>query len=133
MSSPQPTPKAPRPVYRPRSLAGPVVLIVVGVLCLLANVGLITWARFGFWFAQYWPVLIILWGTIKLVEYYQAQRAGYRPRGIGAGGVIFLVFLIMFGMSASRASHVNWGQIGSDMDMGDNLFSWFGTTYPYTD
>src|SRR5437868_15499687 len=125
MSSPQqpippttqpPTSQPPvyRPVYRPRSLAGPIVLIVIGVLCLLANMGVITWAHFGAWFSRYWPVLIILWGAIKLMEHYRAQREGYRPGGLGVGGVILLIFL---GMAATHASRANWNQIGQDMDM----------------
>src|SRR5260370_14616881 len=95
--------------------------------------GVISWMRFGDWFAGYWPFLIILWGAIKLLEYYQAQRGGYRPRGLGAGGVIFLLFLIFLGISATRASRLNWNQIGEDMDMDNSLFSWFGTTYTYDD
>jgi DUF4097 and DUF4098 domain-containing protein YvlB len=142
MSSPQQVPQYPPPPpqypppnrpYRGRSLAGPIVLILVGILFLFANMGVITWVRFGEWFSRYWPVLIILWGAIKLVEYYQAQRGGYRPRGLGAGGVFFLIFMIFVGISATRASRFNWNQIGEDMDMDNNMFSWFGTTYTYDD
>ena len=61
------------------------------------------------WFGTYWPALIILWGVIKLVEYQQAKREGTRPAGIGAGGVLLLVFLIVFGMSATQASRLNLG------------------------
>ena len=53
------------------------------------------------WFGTYWPALIILWGVIKLVEYQQAKKEGTRPAGIGAGGVLLLIFLIVFGMSAT--------------------------------
>jgi len=81
-----PTPPPPV-VYRPRrSFAGPVVLIVFGVLFLLGNLGYVSWGRLGYLFSRYWPVLIILWGLVKLAEHFDAQRQGYRPRGIGFGG-----------------------------------------------
>src|SRR5215831_4907658 len=83
--------------YRRRSTAGPVVLIVLGVLFLLGNLGYLSWSRLGYLFARYWPLLIILWGVIKLVEHYEAQRCGYRARGLGFGGILFLVFLVMIG------------------------------------
>ena len=78
------------PVRTRRSFAGPVVLIIAGVLLLLANMGKLPWRTLGTWFAHFWPVLIILWGIIKLIEYQQAQREGLRAPGIGVGGAFLL-------------------------------------------
>ena len=75
------------------------------------------------WFGTYWPALIILWGVIKLVEYEQAKREGTRPAGIGAGGVLLLFFLIVFGLSATQASRFNWDEIRNHMQMGDDDFT----------
>jgi hypothetical protein len=127
MSSPQ----APLP-YRPyrRSLAGPFILIVIGTFFLLANLHVLSWPSFGLIFARYWPLLLIMIGVIKLVEYYAAQRGGYRTGGIGAGSVILLIFVIIFGLAATRASRVNWNAVGDEMNWDDN-FSWFGTTYTF--
>ena len=81
MGSPAPTP----PVYpRRRSFAGPLVLIVIGIVFLLGNIGVLPWWRLGQLFAHFWPALIILWGVVKLLEYRQAQREGRRAAGIGA-------------------------------------------------
>lgn len=85
-----PPPPSARPPRPPRSLAGPIVLIVIGVCFLLGNLRVIRWYELGRWFAHYWPVLLILWGVIKLIEYQQANRAGVRGRGIGAGGVLLM-------------------------------------------
>ena len=85
------------------------------------------------WFGTYWPALIILWGVIKLVEYQQAQREGVRPTGIGAGGVLLLIFLIMFGMSATSASRFNWDEIRDRINIGDEDIQLFGHTYNYDD
>jgi putative adhesin/cell wall-active antibiotic response 4TMS protein YvqF len=125
--------QAPPTQRRRRSLAGPVVLIVVGIFLLLANMGVLHWYMLGTWFAHFWPVLIILWGVIKLIEYQQAQREGTRPAGIGAGGVFLLIVLIVCGLAATQASRFNWGELRDNMDWGDNDGPLWGNTYNYDD
>ena len=103
MASPVQAPPPMQPIQPPRqkrSVAGPVVLILLGVVLLLTTMRVLQPQPLLHWFGTYWPALIILWGVIKLVEYQQAQREGTRPQGIGGGGVVLLVFLIVFGMSA---------------------------------
>jgi DUF4097 and DUF4098 domain-containing protein YvlB len=107
-----------------------VVLILIGVLFLLGNMGLIEFHRLGYWFAHYWPALLILWGIIKLIEYQNANRTGVHPRGIGAGGVLLIIFIVILGLSATEAYRVNWGALG-DHFPGD--VPWWGHTYDYTD
>ena len=80
--------------HRRRSIAGPIVLIVLGILFLLGNLHLITWIRMGDLFARFWPLLLILWGAVKLYEHYQAKSEGLPASGIGAGGVFLLIFII---------------------------------------
>jgi len=125
-----PAPRAPRP---PRSFAGPVVLIVLGVLFLLGNVGWIGWHDLLRWFAHYWPVLLILWGVIKLIEYQTANRAGVRPRGIGAGGILLIIFLVVVGLIATEASRVDWVGIRDQMHVEGGDIPWWGHTYSYED
>src|SRR5437868_113690 len=121
------TTQAPPPPARrqPRSFAGPVVLIVIGVALLLANMGVLHWNVLAMWFAKYWPVLIIVWGVIKLLEYQSAQRAGLRPRGIGVGGALLLILLIVFGLSATQAARFNWGALRDHVDIDGNDFPFF--------
>src|SRR5262249_43251404 len=104
MSSPAVTPR------RRRSMTGPFVLIVVGVVCLLGTMHVISMHRLGELFAQYWPVLLIGWGVIKLVEYWQAQREGTPAPGIGAGGIFLIIVLIVSGLIAGEAKRAagNW-------------------------
>jgi Domain of unknown function (DUF5668) len=92
MASPMipPTPPVPPPPRPPRSIAGPIVLILLGVLFLMGTMGVLNWHSLGLYFARFWPALLILWGIIKLIEHEQAKRAGLPGRGIGVGGV-FLV------------------------------------------
>src|SRR5262249_49924801 len=100
---PQPPSGSPR---RPRSFAGPAMLILIGVIFLLANMGVLSAHGLGHLFAHYWPVLLIFWGAVRMFEYYQAQREGYETRGIGVGGVLIIVLVIIFGMAATLISRI---------------------------
>lgn len=120
------------PVYPRRSIAGPIVLITIGTLLLLANFHYFSWAMLAHWFARYWPALIIVWGLIKLLEYFDDQRRGLRPRGIGAGGVFLLIILILFGLGATSAERVNWNALSNDMDIDSDFGSFWGNSYNFT-
>jgi Putative adhesin len=136
MASPVQAPPPFQPIQPPRqrrSLAGPVVLILLGVLLLLTTMRVLHPQPLLHWFGTYWPALIILWGVIKLVEYQQAQKEGTRPQGIGGGGVVLLIFLIVFGLSATQASRFNWDEIRDHMNMGDEDLTLFGHNYSYDD
>ena len=132
-SAAQATPPMPpvRPPRPPRSLAGPIVLIVIGIFFLLGNMHLIFWHDLGRWFAHYWPVLLILWGVIKLVEYQQANRAGVRPRGIGAGGILLIIFLVVAGLIASQAYNINWNEFRDQMHIEGADVPWWGHSYEF--
>jgi DUF4097 and DUF4098 domain-containing protein YvlB len=84
-------------------------------------------------FAHYWPLLLILWGVLKLVEHYQAKQEGVRPPGIGAGGVVLLVFLVIAGLTASQLNRVNWNEVGDEIDLGDDHFPWAGSSFEFDD
>jgi DUF4097 and DUF4098 domain-containing protein YvlB len=108
-------------------------MILLGVVLLLTTMHVLQPQPLLRWFGTYWPALIILWGVIKLVEYHQAQREGTRPAGIGAGGVVLLVFLIIFGMSATQASRFNWDEIRDHINLGNEDLTLFGHNYSYED
>src|SRR5436309_8704745 len=116
VQAPPPAPPARPPRYK-RSFAGPVVLIIVGIFFLLSNMGIISWHNFGLWFAHYWPALLIVWGIIKLFEYQQANRAGERARGIGAGGVMLVVVVVVFGLIATEAVKWHPGDLCENTDL----------------
>jgi Putative adhesin/Domain of unknown function (DUF5668) len=108
------------------------VLILIGIFFLLGNMGIIEWHNLGYWFAHYWPALLILWGIIKLIEYQQANRSGYRSPGIGAGGILLIVVLVVAGLSATEAYRVNWEEFRDQMHIEGDV-PWWGHTYTYTD
>src|ERR1700751_2913361 len=120
-----PVPPPPMRPRQPRSLAGPVVLIVIGIFFLLGNMGWIAWHHLGYWFAHFWPVLLIIWGIIKLIEYQSANRAGVHSRGIGAGGVLLIIFVVILGLTATEAYRVNWQELRDEMHIQGDI-PWWG-------
>ena len=133
-SQPPIPPYGPPPRRYRRSFAGPVVLIILGIIFLLGNMHTISWYQLGRIFAHYWPALLILWGIIKLIEYQQAQREGLQARGIGVGGVFLIIFIVICGLSATQASRFNWGELRDNLNIDDNdLDNIFGDSYNYDD
>jgi hypothetical protein len=139
MSNPTPYPVQPplSPLpprrYR-RSFAGPLVLIILGIVFLLGNLHMLSWARLGTLFAHYWPALLILWGVVKVIEYQQAQREGVPARGIGAGGIFLVILIVVSGLIATQASRFNWGEIRDNMNIDDNdLENLFHDSYNFDD
>jgi len=119
---------------RRRSVAGPVVLIVMGIVFLMGTMGLLNWANLGRIYAHYWPVLIIIWGVVKLIEHQQAQREGGRGSGIGVGGVFLLVFVIVSGLIATQAVRFDWRGLHDQIGWDDSDFeNWFGESFTYND
>jgi hypothetical protein len=117
-----------------RSFAGPFVLILFGVVCLLATMHVISLGTLRHLFASYWPLLLIIWGVIKLIEYQQAQREGRRPPGIGAGGILLIIVIVLFGLTSTAIERFNWGELRSNMGIEDeDLKDLFGETYNYDD
>jgi DUF4097 and DUF4098 domain-containing protein YvlB len=125
------------PVPRsPRSVAGPIVLILLGVLFLMGTMGLLNRYSLAMLFAHYWPALLILWGVIKLIEHEQAKRAGLPGRGIGVGGVFLMIFLICAGLIATGVSRVDWQNLRDHMQIGDEDFDEIfggGSSFDYSD
>lgn len=137
MSSPIQPPPVPAPLPPPRfrrSFAGPAVLIVLGIIFLLGNLHLLSWARLGILFAHYWPALLILWGILKLIEHQQAQRDGFAPRGIGGGGVFLVICIVFCGLIATHVERFHWNEIRDNLNIDDSdLDNMFGETFNFDD
>ena len=118
MASPMMPPPIPRPPHR--SIAGPVVLILLGILLLLGTMGMMDIHHLWSLYARFWPALLILWGALKLIEYEQAKRYGQPVRGIGVGGVFLMLFLIVAGLIATQAARVDWKNLGEHIQLGDD-------------
>ncbi len=128
-----PPPPLPPPYRYRRSMTGPVILIAIGVIFLLSNLGVIQRWQLWHWFGHWWPVLLILWGVIALVEHSSAHRMGYRTRHLGGGGIVLLILLVALGVSAHYSSDVNWGGVRDQLQMDDDLGGFFGTAFTFDD
>ena len=77
------SPVAPPPILPPsrqRSFAGPVVLIVLGLLFLMGTMGVLRWGSLVHSFGRFWPVLLIIWGVIKLLDISRRSAVELVPR-----------------------------------------------------
>jgi len=126
----------PAPNYKPRrhrSIFGPLMMIIIGVCFLAANFGWISGRALAEAFTRYWPALLILWGVVKIGEYFLARQKGEPAHGIGPGGVVFLIFFILFGLTASGAHHA-WDSIRNNPDFEmDNDWFPFHNSYEFSE
>ena len=100
--------RAQREMYRAQmrgmrrgSLVGPLLVITVGVVFLLVQIGRFpAWALWS-WYARWWPLLLVIIGVVRLGEWAfdQARSRGQeatavRPRRVLGGGIIALVVIL---------------------------------------
>ncbi|HTT21453.1 MAG TPA: DUF4097 family beta strand repeat-containing protein [Candidatus Sulfotelmatobacter sp.] len=131
---PQFSPLPPLPPPRHRSFAGPLVLIILGTVFLLGTMRVFSVGKLAHLFASYWPVLLILWGVVKIIEHQRARREGTRASGIGAGGVLLVVMIVVFGLIANQLERVNWSGLRDEINIDDGDFpNLWGDTFNYND
>lgn len=103
--------------YRRGSVVGALLLIAIGVLFLYANLrpGFDPWPLL----ARYWPLLLILWGAGKLVDYVmlRGRPEGAAAAGLTGGGICLLIFLLLVGAALSGAARRDsWWRKGTRGD-----------------
>jgi len=108
------------------SIIGPMILIFIGFVFLMKNirpdVPLMEWLE------TYWPFLLILWGSVRLVEvfYWHFSSKPMPERGVAGGEWVLIVFLTLIGTAVwgtERLVHDHFGrfQIGSIEMFGENF------------
>jgi DUF4097 and DUF4098 domain-containing protein YvlB len=106
-------------------------LIVGGGIFLAKNLGYPIEIWNGI--ARYWPVLLIVWGGIKLIDYYRWQRSGQQGSLFSGGEVVLLVLVILVGSSITAAANIN-SDIGEWFELADiDLWDITGNSYEYTE
>ena len=107
-------------------------LVAIGALLLARNLGYSVpiWGAI----ARYWPVLIIVWGLLKLVDYVR-MRNDEQKRPLFSGGEVALLILIIFiGSAITVTANIN-PDIGSIFDIDGNFDIWdiAGNSYHFTE
>src|SRR5689334_16325120 len=110
---------------RNRSVAGPLILIVIGGLFLWNNLrpDVPLWELIS----QYWPFFLIAWGVLQLIEIgVAASSSRPLPRGIGGGGVVLVIFICLIGSGMYFVHHR-----GAGWHFGPGRLEMFGEQYDY--
>ena len=106
-----------------------ITLIVIGGLILARNFGysIPIWG----YLARYWPALLIVWGLLKLVDYYRFRNTGDRRPLFSAGEVALLVFVIFAGAAVTTAANIS-SDVGRVFDIdGVDLWDITGNNFTF--
>ena len=108
------------------SIAGPIILIAVGLIFLLVMTGHIEADQFWTWIGRWWPLMLIGLGLIALAEWAIDLRRE-QPRSRHYGGFIWLAILVIFIGTSVNGWHNFWGPFRANIGDGDdNFFNAFG-------
>ena len=108
------------------------ILVTIGGLLLARNFGY----DVPFWnaLAVYWPVLIIAWGLVKLIDYFRFRNLESPPRLFSGGEVALLLFVIFAGSAITVGANIS-PTVGEFFGIGEliDLWSITGNNYEYTE
>jgi DUF4097 and DUF4098 domain-containing protein YvlB len=85
------------------SITGPIVLLAIGVIALLVEMGRLNGYAVWDWYMHWWPVLLIAIGLISLLEYFLDRGDPYAGRRAGGGFVVLILLLVFLGWGAKSA------------------------------
>jgi len=109
------------------SLAGPLLLIAIGVVALLITTRNIDALVFWHWYGHWWPLVLIGAGVILALE--SLAFSSYSRIRLGGGVVLLAILLAILGIGAAH-NNVNWGAVGNQIDFGNvDLLQMFGTKH----
>src|SRR5215510_14755877 len=107
------------------------ILVGVGFIFLLKNIGY----EIPIWMgvALYWPVLLIVWGLIKLVDYARWKKAGQPGPLFGAGEVVLLIIVILSGTALTAAANLS-PEFGNLFEIANiDLWDITGNSYQFSE
>jgi DUF4097 and DUF4098 domain-containing protein YvlB len=141
MMATQPPPDSPKDAYRAQrdaararrhywrmqqrpSIIGPLLLIAIGVVALLIEIGKLSAFGFWDWYVRWWPLLLIVVGLISLGEWWLDRESPYGRRHRYGGVIVLLILLAVVGYSDHGLRRLNMFQNQGDDD--DLLFHFLG-------
>jgi DUF4097 and DUF4098 domain-containing protein YvlB len=114
------------------SLLGGLLWLGIGVLFLLHNFGIGP----DFWYlaGRYWPILLILLGLGKVIDYYR-HKEGVSLR---VGEIFAILVLILIGTAVAKIANSRVGEFVRDLPINIGGTSvrpgeWLGTSYSYNE
>jgi hypothetical protein len=117
--------------HRP-SLLGALLWVGLGIVFLLQNFGV----GIGFWSlaARYWPLLLILLGLGKVIDYFLKKDAV----SVSVGEIIGILFLLLIGSFLTKVSDSHFAQVFRELPIQIGGVSvrpgqWMGESHSYTD
>ena len=126
---------------RRSSVVGPLLIILVGILFLLVQVGRLPSLRVWDTLGRWWPLLLIGIGIIRLGEWFldQRARANLPPgtpvpqRSLGGGAAALILLLTVAGIGLSLARHHGERVFGRNFDLNqDNIDEFLGDKHEST-
>ncbi len=118
------------------SIVGPLLVVAVGLLFLLVQLGRLSATRVWEWYGRWWPLFLVGVGVLLLAEWGldQLGTATAQRRSLGSGVVILLVLLALTGITvnADRRSGSGFFIQGLHLDP-DNLNEFMGDKHESDD
>jgi DUF4097 and DUF4098 domain-containing protein YvlB len=107
---------------RRRSILGPVVLIVFGVIALLVETGKLNGFHLWDWYIHWWPLLLIGLGLLSLGEWWLDRSHPHLGRRSHGGLIALIIVLAIIGYTTHGLHNMHLFQHG---DRDADLFSHF--------
>lgn len=125
---------------RRSSILGPLLVIAIGVIFLLVQIGRLPSTALFFWFARWWPLLLVIFGFIRLLEWLLDQRrrtdspgAPAPQRSLGFGVTLLLALLVIAGVASSIARTRAGSLFGHNLELNpDNIEQFLGNKHEST-
>ena len=114
---------------RRASLVAPLLLIGIGMLFLARNV--FPDLQFLDYLAKYWPLLLVVWGGLRLIEilFWAVTSRPLPKQGISGGEWVLVIFLCVVGVSLHAIRGFSNWLPGSRIELGG--LDIFGESYDY--
>ena len=114
---------------RRASLVAPLLLIGIGLLFLARNV--FPEMQLLDYLAKYWPLLLVVWGGLRLLEIlvWAATGKSLPARGLSSGEWVLVIFLCFLGVSLHAVRGFSEWLPGSRIQLGG--LEIFGESYDY--
>ncbi len=112
------------------SVVGPLLVVAVGILFLLVQIGRLSALKVWGWYGRWWPLLLVGVGAVLLLEWAMDQigEAKYGPRrSLGSGVVLLLIGMSALGIASSPALRTGSGVFAQGFALSpDNLDEFLG-------